>query len=651
MERLVNIISFILALGLLHTLSYRMALKTLNGIHDAKPCDSWIAYGVIFTTFTVTGFHLLGAATYLAGVPLVHIMYLCGLLLGVWIINYSFLGRSWQRRIPTKYECLQAVPRVCSVLPTGVIERCCAGVALGIVCLFLLEAGTRFPTGWDGLVYHLPLAAKWFQGWHLNLISESWKFMMPSNGEVFLLFLLYSGNEHVLSIAFLPFYLLGLLVVYGFSLRVGASHDHSVMATIGFGTLPIVLYNTFGGFGDLFGCVFALSSLYFIFWILRLQEAQQHIKSRLLALSGLSFGMALGAKYTFVPPFFLFMGAIWLLGMTRNLSGKFAWREFRQACKECFLWGGWGLLGSAYWYVRNWLLSGNPMHPMMVIVNDVNLRASLRYLRERWDKLMPYAFESACLRRGQHVDLWISAPWTDCHYSGEHLSINWGLGAVFGSFIPITLIVVFVFILVKLFRDRSFPLLGFPFLVGVGLVCYWWEFLFNNLRLILHVLGLMFVFFAFFLSLFSGWRLRLIISLMLCALMVNAGMLAAQPLMEIGFRIHNQIWKRHEYYNIPEIINFLPKDSVILNASHELNNYPLFGRGLQNRVVTNRALVEPRKVTVITSDLVNRLGVNLIFLETNQRYEIDDDLPVKIVYVRDLETARGQYQQILYQIE
>jgi hypothetical protein len=140
-----------------------------------------------------------------------------------------------------------------SVDPLG---RWSAKVAGGIISVFLVEAATRPPEGWDAMVYHLPMSVKWFQQGSLAFIQESWKFQMPSNGELFPLFLMYLGNERFLSIACLPFTLLAVLTVYGLSRRLSAPREGALFAALGFGTMPIVLYSMFNVSVDLFAASF-----------------------------------------------------------------------------------------------------------------------------------------------------------------------------------------------------------------------------------------------------------------------------------------------------------------------------------------------------------------------------------------------------------
>jgi len=90
---------------------------------------------------------------------------------------------------------------------------------------------------------------------------------------------------------------------------------------------------------------------------------------------------------------------------------------------------------------------------------------------------------------------------------------------------------------------------------------------------------------------------------------------------------------------------------VILNASHELNNYPLFGRNLRNRVVTSRALVEPERVTRITGAFVKKWRIDYIYYATNQNLILEDKDKYQVVHRQTMEDALGPYAEVLYRTD
>jgi hypothetical protein len=252
---LINTTCAILTFSLLHSLSRHSAERICSQVNGLCPVDAWILYFVVFFSGLVTSFQVVGAAALVTGSNLVHITTVTGVLALLWGADRWIMGPLRQETGMLSYAraLRQLRGAIRSVDP---LVRWSAMVAGGIISLFFLEAATRPPEGWDAMVYHLPLAVKWFQQGSLAFIQESWKFTMPSNGELFPLFLMSLGNERFLSLSCLPFTLLAILAVYSLARRVSDSYEGALLATLGFGTMPIVLYCMFNVSVDMFAASF-----------------------------------------------------------------------------------------------------------------------------------------------------------------------------------------------------------------------------------------------------------------------------------------------------------------------------------------------------------------------------------------------------------
>ncbi len=647
--QVLNIAGVILAASLTHALSRRISARVLARVRGALPPDPWILYFLIFTVILLTGFHALGAMALVTGVNLVHITTLTGLLFTAW-----FAARLLFPEIP---EAPPARPRdpffqrvaqaSWAILPCGHIERWGVGVATALYLLFTLEAVTRPPTGWDGMVYHLPLAAKWLQNGNLNFLTESWKFQTPANGDLVLLFLMYLGEDRILSLAFLPFALAGVVLVYSFARRLDVSHDHAIIAAGGFGTMPIILFHAFSAYVDLLGAVFVLCAVYLILWWIQEKDAIQAGGRLQLALAGLAFGVALGSKYTFVP-LTAVLAAAGLSGLMGGGRLSVSRHQITEAVRPGLTIFAWSLVPSAYWYVRNFLAMGNPLHPIQFTIDGFMPRVSLRAM----DEVRSWAARLLC--EGSPCNAlgnWITRPWTEFHFAGEFFSVNSGLGPVFASFIPLAVLTAVPLVLARLLRERRLPLVAFPLLISAVLLSYWWFYVYRLLRLTLAALGIMFPLVGYGIGLLSGPRQRLARGLFLCAVATNAFLLAASPLASLGSRISHKTWSRSAHYGVPEVLDFLPRDSVVLNAGHELKNYPLFGRNLRNRVVTNRALLEPERATRITAAFIKKWRIDYLYYATNRKLILEDEDKYQVVHRQAMQGAFGQYVEVLYRTD
>lgn len=645
-------IGVVVALGFAYGIGRRTAAQVVARLHGPLPVDRWIVGSIVSTVVIVTSWHILGVVARVNGLPMVHVLPLSGMLMLIYLV----VRRSYQTLPEFKEvrEVRGAIPYPWWRLRSTAGPRSLA-VATGIVGIFLLESLTKPPLGWDTLVYHLPLAAKWFQRGTLEFLHESWKFQMPSNAELLPLLLLYTGEERILSFTYVPFTLLSLLVVYGFARRFGATHEWACLSAIGFGTMPIVLHNTLDLYVDMFVAYGWLCALYLLFWAFESEPSTEKRGTSLqIVLAGLAFGLALGSRYILVP-MLLVMAALCAGGAFFFLDSRAAsiMLRLRRAGFMMLAFVLSSLVPSCYWYLQNWLATGNPMHPLHFSFGGSKVvSASIEALYERMTFFGPeMEYDSECLDSGAHsISSWLISPWRDCWYAGDHFSSNWGFGAVFTTFIPVFTLVCVLMVLTSALRGRRVPKVTYPLIVTGLIACYWWFYVFNMLRTLLPVIGVLFAVMAYGVSLMSERAQRVAGLLFLTAMALNGLLVVAKPIRSLTMHAYRGDWSRSSFYGIPKVVDELPPGSVILNASHELKNYPLFGKRLQNHVVTDRVLLEPSLVMVITDAFINKYGIDYIYYDTTQRWTIAESVKRQIVYEQNMDHDGQPYKIILFKI-
>jgi hypothetical protein len=648
-------IGVVVALGGAYGIGRRIAARLLTRLHAPLPADHLIVESIVSTAVIVTSWHLLGVVALVSGLPAVHVLPLSGIVMLIYLV----VRRSY-RMLPEFKDC-SAMSEGSETVPypwwrlksrAGVWSL---AVATGIVGIFLLESLTKPPLGWDTLVYHLPLAAKWFQGGTLEFLHESWKFQMPSNAELLPLLLMFVGEERVLSFTYVPFTLLSLLLVYGFARRFGASHEWACLGAIGFGTMPIVLHNTLDLYVDMFVAYGWLGALYLLFWAFeRGPSTEKSGASVQIVLAGLAFGLALGSRYILVP-MFLMMTAICAGGVFcfLGLGAESIMARIRRAGFAMLAFVLSSLVPSCYWYWQNWLVTGNPMHPLHFSFGGSKVvSASIGALYERMAFFGPEIdYDGECLDSGAHsISSWLISPWRDCWYAGDHFSSNWGFGPVFTTFVPAFTLVCVLIVLASALRGGRVPRAAYPLMVAGVIACYWWFYVFNMLRTLLPVIGVLFALMAYGASLMSERAQRAAGVLFLTAMVLNGLLVVAKPIRSLTMHAYRGDWSRSGFYGVPKIVDELPPGSVILNAAHELKNYPLFGRRLQNHVVTDRVLLEPSLVTVITDAIITKYGIDYIYYDTAQRWTIADSVTRQVVYEQTIDNDGHPYTIMLFKI-
>ncbi len=368
-------------------------------------------------------------------------------------------------------------------------------------------------------------------------------------------------------------------------------------------------------------------------------------------MAGLAFGLGLGARYIYVP-LLLFMTGLCALVSMSSVAPLRANRG-RQVILRTVTFVVGSLLPSVFWYARNFMATGNPMHPLRFSIGAHGIKAYTKALSERPRVVMPHVQDAGfCLvASDQNIRHWLVAPWEDCWIAGsDHYSENWGLGAVFTTFVPVMTIAVLLLTVATTIRRRQVQPLHILLLVAIVFLSYWWLKLFTMARSILPVIAILFVAVAFGIGALSSKVQRILYILFLCAMIANGLLLAAKPLAALGSRLHHQSWTHSSYYEVPPVIDELPAGSVILNASDELRNYPLFGRRWQNRVITDQALLEPTIVSVIGNRFIEHWGIEYIYYGTSQKWMLGDEVKREVLYEHIPNDSTPDDKEILYRI-
>ena len=209
------------------------------------------------------------------------------------------------------------------------------------------------PVGlWDDTMYHLPLARYYLEQAGFAC-ADTLRFpLFPQNIDVLfgLGFLLYGANNaygelFVQLLASFPL----LLTMFGL---IAASSRYAGTTCPGFLGAVVLLFlnpitNTLGfayiDYGMMLFCWSAVLCL-----ALSIDTIEDPKRCCLLILAGLFSGMAIGTKY-FGLVFIGFSGLFYLC-LTRNL-------------RSTFLYGIVTLMAGSWWYIRAWLISGDPVHP------------------------------------------------------------------------------------------------------------------------------------------------------------------------------------------------------------------------------------------------------------------------------------------------
>src|SRR5262249_32018029 len=173
-----------------------------------------------------------------------------------------------------------------------------------------------------------------------------------ANGELFFLWLMLPFHGDLLArVGQFPFALLGAVVLFALSRRLGAPPAHAIYPAVFFLLSRPILEQTLGANVDLICAALFITSLY-----LGLVAAERNRRSD-WALWGVSLGLYAGTKYLAL----VYLPALVALSL-------FARPRVRM------VWAAPGIAAFASpWYLRNWVVAGSPIYPAGLRIAGVNL--------------------------------------------------------------------------------------------------------------------------------------------------------------------------------------------------------------------------------------------------------------------------------------
>lgn len=250
----------------------------------------------------------------------------------------------------------------------GVLVGALSGALLAVLVLTLARGFFADPFGWDGLKYHLPMAALMRQEQRLffgplpNVVIDSY----PRNAEIWVHLLLVGvGTDRWVEVGQVPFLLLGMLAVYRIARSLGSGRRASAAGALLLPFAPVVLSQLGTAYTDVTVSALVLASA-------ALLLALRGERSRLtLAGFGCALGLLLGSKFSGLAFCAVFgAGAVAVL---RRREG--AWRPVapQLAAIAALMFA---LGGSVY--VHDVAVYGSPVYPFGVEIAGVELFAGAR---------------------------------------------------------------------------------------------------------------------------------------------------------------------------------------------------------------------------------------------------------------------------------
>lgn len=468
--------------------------------------------------------------------------------------------------------------------------RICVALAALALTLFFVEMLTRFPAGWDARSYHLPNVVRWLQQETLSIPETlDWRYALPGNAEVIAMFMLGAGWERLATAGNLVAFTVLVCGSWSISRRFGPD-SAALASSLIVGTLPIVVFQAFSGYVDLFGTAFIVGGLaLFLDRDSGLFVASSSRSSLLtLLLAGSALGLSIGTKPVLWPYAAMFVSAACFVLMRS--------RNSRSIMPVLALLAGVSI-PSVFWFLRAGLATGNPFFPIPVELAGHELLPGIDL-----KLITPLDYDRQYVRSTAE---WFVYPWTEFMRTGYAYGTGSGLGALWATFVPIG----FLFGAWKALRhpeevDRR---LIWLLLVIFVLAVLWWFDLRRMLRFGLPFLVLACITTTPYLA--ALWKRRSILLRVsfMGALGVTLVLMSWVPLHALLGRLRTWNWTRNQVYAYPSLIDDWPRRTVVWNRTVEPMNYPLSGCRLSNIVIPNKWTESLR-----AEDAIDRFGIDYV---------------------------------------
>ena len=471
---------------------------------------------------------------------------------------------------------------------------------VGLHGLLLVEGLLRPPAAWDGLYYHLPLMVRWLRAGRLVMIPEVWQFCLPSNCELWQTFFASTGIERVIEPSLAPIGVLLALVVAGISRELGATAGGAWVCALFTLACPMVAGQMYGSYVDMFGATFTAGSLY---WLLRLARHWPTGRERTAygLLSGLSLGLAIGTKLSFVVWAGAVMACLAVIALVQ-------WHRQRRGQETAGGYRRWAWLlafvlatpvCSGFWFARSAYHTGWILHPIRLQVAGRTMGTG-----PPMKEIVPDLSHVGWKLR--------SYPWIEPKREGYCYGVDNGLGPSFAAFA----VVGSFYLLVRrrwvpdpAGRFVTYLVLGF---IVVGVVLFV-EVCFSYARYALPLWVVMIAACAPLIDLLLWGRPRTSVALLGATLTLSAVMIGLWPAKTLLGRVCAGNLSRAFAYQMPELFDELAPGTVILNLGGASMSYPLLGAGWRNEVIEPITARAGSLLPPLSSAQIEARGIDIVY--------------------------------------
>ncbi|MBL7049274.1 MAG: hypothetical protein ISR96_07160 [Nitrospira sp.] len=284
--------------------------------------------------------------------------------------------------IPALKELLQKSRKVVIMMREDILLMLLLSVFV-LTGLWIVFTGWLFPGyAWDALWYHMPIAGQILQSGaieegQLNSFIDMVVNTMPKNMSLFFLWnIIFLQNDVIVDLTQFAFTLAGVLVIYSIALKCGIRQAPALFSAPLFMFVPVVILQSSTNYVDIAVAVLFLIALNFLLYK---EPHKKDLKRAEIAplpvfIAGSAMGILLGSKasgliFFAVSIMLIFVQVLIMLYKSENRQA-----DILDAVR---LYGLYFLVpvmvAGGFWFVKNWVIYGNPLTPIELRVSDITL--------------------------------------------------------------------------------------------------------------------------------------------------------------------------------------------------------------------------------------------------------------------------------------
>jgi hypothetical protein len=257
------------------------------------------------------------------------------------------------------------------------------------VC-WIIFLGYLFPSyTWDALWYHLPIVGYIMQNGAIgeipnNSFIEQFINIFPKNIELFFIWnVIFLKNDVITDLSQLLFTIAGVLAIYSIAVKLKISKRGAIYSSLLFFFTPIVILQSTTNYVDVAVSMLFLMAVNFLIVDMpcrkgldsrpcegnaeRASFQKRHIPT---AMAGLTAGILLGSKGS-GPLFAAILSAVVIIRefiVQYNAVALSRWMKISVTTFRFYVFYFFipVLLMGGYWYIKNWIIYGNPVYPMEI---------------------------------------------------------------------------------------------------------------------------------------------------------------------------------------------------------------------------------------------------------------------------------------------